>query len=150
MEGCDLDQDDFLNKCLQFALDNSDVDDRYAYLANQHTASLDLIDYFSLKFHRDGPSKRLSMKRRNRYLDYNIIENITAIGLSHAHDPEPVDVDKIKDINNINVSDYEAIDVIVILGSDNPSLVTIELQETISCGRSRRSPRVMPRSLDDY
>jgi len=146
-----MDQEEFLNHCLQFALDNCHTDERYAYLTTQQTASLDLIDYFSLRFDREASSKRLVLRRRNSYIDYNIMESITVIGLSSNHDPEPVDVVANDNYYTINLSGYEAVDIVIMLGSDNPSLLTVELQETVSCGKSRRSSRVMPRTIqDDY
>jgi len=79
------------------------------------------------------------------------MENITVIGLSADRDPEPADVFSNCDHHTIDLAGYIAVDIIVMLGSDNPSLLTIELQETISCGKTRRSSRVMPRSIqDDY
>ena len=146
MEGDDMEEDEFLNECLQFALENANTDDRYAYLMTQQTASLDLIDYYSLRFSGEIPDKNLVMRRRDSYLDYNVVENITVVGLSSKNDPEPVEVVSHDGNCTVNLGSYEAIDIIVMLGSTNPTLLTVELQETISCGRTRRSPRVMSRS----
>ncbi len=149
MEGDKVDEIEFLNKCLQFALTNCDSDDRYAYLKTEQTASLELKDYYSLKIIRESLSKKLTMKRRNSYLDYNTVENITAIGLSTDREPEPVEVYSHEGRHMINLDGYDAIDVIVMLASDNPSLLTVELQEYVPTGRSRRSSRVVSRVLQD-
>ena len=144
-----MSQEEFLNKCLQFDLDNKYTDERYKYLTTEQTASMDLIDYFSLRIIREGSSKSLVLRRRSSYIDYNIVESITIIGLSSVQDPEPVEAVENKSQYKIDLTGYEAIDINVLLGSDNPSLIGVELQEAISCGKSRRSSRVMSRSLLD-